>query len=46
MKGLKAIENLKKLKRRILVYFGDRRLEKKGIEILPLNDFIEDFLKV
>lgn len=46
LRGLKAINELDKVKRRVLVYLGDKRLEKEGIEIFPFEDFCKEFLTV
>jgi uncharacterized protein len=40
--GLRAIANLPRLVRRVLVYLGDRRLRTDdGIDVWPLNDWLE-----
>ena len=40
--GLRAVESLKGLRRRILVYLGERRLKTEdGIEVLPLRSFLD-----
>ncbi len=40
LKGLRAIQSLKGLKRKILVYLGERRERTEdGIDILPIKDF-------
>jgi predicted AAA+ superfamily ATPase len=42
LRGLRAIAELDRLQRRILIYQGDRRLETAdGIEVLPLNEFLD-----
>jgi predicted AAA+ superfamily ATPase len=41
--GLNAIVDLKGLKRRILIYMGDKILKKDGIECLPLTEFLKQF---
>jgi predicted AAA+ superfamily ATPase len=42
LKGLRAIAELKGLRRRILLYLGDRRLQTAdGIHVLPLDAFLE-----
>ena len=46
LKGLKAIGELKKVKRRILVYRGSFHLKKEGIEVMPFSIFIKTFLTV
>ena len=43
VRGLRAIEGLEGLTRRILVYLGDLRLETAdGIQVLPLRDFLQE----
>lgn len=44
LKGLKAIADLKNIKRRVLLYLGDKKLIKDGIEVLPFEDFKNEFL--
>ena len=40
-KGLRAVTDLKGLKRRIIVYSGStKRVTEDGIEVLPVNEFI------
>jgi len=47
LKGLKAIEKLKNLKRRIVVYRGSTRQRiEPDIEILPVKDFIKELPKM
>jgi predicted AAA+ superfamily ATPase len=46
LKGLKAIKDLKGLKRRVLVYQGEKRVERDGIEVLPFSLFQKEFLTV
>lgn len=42
LKGLRAIRDLPGLRRRILVFLGERRMATEdGIEILPVNAFLE-----
>ena len=42
LRGLRAIGELKGLRRRILLYLGDRRLETSdGLQVLPLEAFLE-----
>ena len=42
LRGLRAIEDLQRLKRRILVHPGDRpRVTEDGIEIWPVHTFLE-----
>ncbi len=42
MSGLKAVSELNGLKRRVLVYLGDKKLKTiDNIEVLPLNDFLK-----
>ena len=42
-KGLRAIECLKGLRRRIIVYGGStKRLTADGVEVLPVNDFLDE----
>lgn len=41
LSGLKAIETLKGLRRRILVYLGDETRLADGIEMIPVSHFIE-----
>ncbi|RME58800.1 MAG: ATP-binding protein [Candidatus Dadabacteria bacterium] len=44
--GLKAISDLKGLKRKIIVYLGkDKQKTHSGIEILPITDFIKEIQK-
>ena len=45
-KGLKAIAELKQVKRRILVYLGHFHLNKEGIEVMPFSVFRKSFLTV
>lgn len=40
--GLEAIEGLKGLKRRILIYQGNELRKKDGIEIIPVSMFLRD----
>lgn len=41
-RGLRAIDGLKGLARRLLVYAGDRRLATSdGIEVLPVGEFVQ-----
>jgi len=43
LKGLRAIADLRGLRRRVLLYLGDRRLRTPdGIEILPLRAFLDE----
>jgi len=45
-KGLRAIEGLSGLERRIVVYLGEERLRpEKGIEALPLGDFLSELAR-
>ena len=44
LKGLKAIADLKGVKKRILVYLGTTQLKTDGIEILPFPLFCHKFL--
>ena len=46
LKGLKAIGELEKVKRKILVYQGRFHLKKDGIEIMPFSLFCKSFLTV
>ena len=46
LKGLKAIGELKGVKRKILVYLGTVKMKKEGIEIMPFSLFYKDFLTV
>lgn len=46
LKGLKALADLKGVKRRIFVYQGSFLMEKEGIEIMPFPVFCEKFLTV
>ena len=46
LKGLKAIADLKAVKRRICVYTGPFRMKQEGIEILPFPFFCKKFLTV
>ena len=46
LKGLKAIADLKGVKRRILVYLGSFTLNQDGIEIIPFPSFAKSFLTV
>lgn len=46
LKGLKAISELKGVKRRILVYLGTTKMKKEGIEIMPFSFFYKNFLTV
>ena len=46
LRGLKAIADLKGVKKRILVYLGVAHLKKDGIEVLPFNQFCKRFLTV
>ena len=46
LKGLKAISELKGLKRKIFVYLGSLQMERDGIEIMPFYTFCESFLTV
>ncbi|NDC37284.1 MAG: ATP-binding protein [Proteobacteria bacterium] len=42
LRGLNAIQELPGVKRRLLVYEGERRfIEDGGIEVVPIKDFIE-----
>lgn len=42
LSGLRAISELPRLVRRVLVYLGDRRLKTEdGIEVWPLNGFLD-----
>ena len=42
-KGLRAIEGLKGLRRRIIVYGGStKRLTADGVEVLPVNNFLDE----
>ncbi|MBP9837096.1 MAG: ATP-binding protein [Proteobacteria bacterium] len=46
LKGLKAISELKEVKRKILVYRGERKLKlDDGIEVLPFKNFLEELEK-
>lgn len=47
LRGLKAIEQLKGLRRRILVYTGRERLVllEDGIEVLPFDDFNDELAR-
>jgi len=43
LKGLRAIEGLTGLRRRMAVYLGKERLRpEKGIEVLPLDAFLAE----
>ena len=46
LKGLKAISELKGVKRKIFVYLGSLQMEKDDIEIMPFSTFCESFLTV
>ena len=46
LKGLKAVADLKGVKKRILVYLGATHLKKDGIEVLPFHLFCKRFLTV
>ena len=46
LKGLKAISDLKGVKRKIFVYLGSFQMEKDGIEIMPFPVFCNSFLTV
>ena len=46
LKGLKAIGELKGVKRKILVYLGTVKMKKEGIEIMPFSLFYKNFLTV
>lgn len=46
LKGLKAVKDLKGLKRRVLVYLGSKKIEREGIEIIPFEVFQKEFLTV
>lgn len=46
LKGLKAISELKGVKRRIFVYLGSLEMEKEGIKIMPFSVFSKSFLTV
>lgn len=41
LKGLAAIKELSQVKRRIVVYLGDKKRYADGIDILPLKDFLK-----
>ncbi|MCB0318425.1 MAG: ATP-binding protein [Bdellovibrionales bacterium] len=46
LKGLKAIAELKGLKRQIIVYLGNQRQKtESGIEIFPISDFVTEVSK-
>jgi predicted AAA+ superfamily ATPase len=43
MRGLRAVGELRQVKRRLVVYRGERRLETAdGIEILPVEAFLRE----
>jgi predicted AAA+ superfamily ATPase len=43
LRGLRAIADLPAIRRRLLVYCGDRRLETtEGIEVLPVGAFLQE----
>ena len=46
LKGLKAIAELKDVKKRILVYLGSHKMNIEGIDILPFSHFCKSFLTV
>ncbi len=46
LKGLKAISELKGIKRKIFVYLGTVNMKKEGIEIMPFSAFYKNFLTV
>ena len=46
LKGLKAISELKGVKRKIFVYLGTIKMKKEGIEIMPFPSFHKSFLTV
>ena len=46
LKGLKAIAELKGIKRKIFVYLGTTKMKKEGIEIMPFSLFHKNFLTV
>ena len=46
LKGLKAISELKRVKRKIFVYLGTTKMEQEGIEIMPFSLFQKTFLTV
>lgn len=46
LKGLKAIVELKGVKKRILVYLGSQKMNIDGIDIMPFDDFCKSFLTV
>ena len=46
LKGLKAISELKGVKRKIFVYLGSLQMKKDGIEIVPFPVFCKTFLTV
>ena len=46
LRGLKAIAELKGVKKRILVYLGKQKMHFDGIEVLPFKDFCKSFLTV
>ena len=46
LKGLKAISELKGVKRKIFVYLGSLQMVKDDIEIMPFSTFCESFLTV
>ena len=46
LKGLKAIAELKGVKRKILVYLGLQKMKVDGIDIMPFHQFCKSFLTV
>ena len=46
LKGLKAISELKGVKRKIFVYLGTTKMKKENIEIMPFPLFHKNFLTV